>query len=281
MKTNSTDSNSRLILPISARGNTGKSLLLQALGGYCDQRGIVWTGYDLDGSNQSFSRAFPDRVSLRPITGSADHDAILAILRQSLKSEGTTIIDPRAHIDTDLLAVIKKTHFLDRADEAGLRLTVVIVPGDDMDLMEHLAATVSEFGDRVDWLLNHNLAKFPTLKMFRGTPLEVALIGYGARTLTLPVLYDTVRLRWLEVESQQGRGVNLAEFAMNDSLGVDLLIRAIAEEFLKDLYRQFDGIAPILLTQKQLKDFKPASTSATPASATRKRGTGFNYNINQ
>jgi len=57
MKTNK----HRLILPMQAKGNMGKSIEATARACWLNQRGIQWQGFDLDGDNRTLSRLFPAR----------------------------------------------------------------------------------------------------------------------------------------------------------------------------------------------------------------------------
>ena len=50
----------RLILPMQAKGNMGKSIEAAARACWLNQRGIPWQGFDLDGDNRTLSRLFPE-----------------------------------------------------------------------------------------------------------------------------------------------------------------------------------------------------------------------------
>ena len=62
----------RLILPMQAKGNVGKSLEAAARACWLNQRGIQWQGFDLDGDNRTLSRLFPGQTQLVPLSGQAD-----------------------------------------------------------------------------------------------------------------------------------------------------------------------------------------------------------------
>lgn len=56
-----------------------------------------WAGYDLDGDHRSFSRLFPDTVTLRDLTGDEPEAEVIKIAR-TITAAPVTLIDPRAHI---------------------------------------------------------------------------------------------------------------------------------------------------------------------------------------
>ena len=89
----------RLILPMQAKGNMGKSIEAAARACWLNQRGIPWQGFDLDGDNRTLSRLFPSQVMLTPLSGQAeDLDELISILRKTT-AKPVTLVDPRAHLD--------------------------------------------------------------------------------------------------------------------------------------------------------------------------------------
>src|ERR1700689_2954426 len=93
----------RLILPMQAKGNMGKSIEAVARACWLNQRGIQWQGVDLDGDNRTLSRLFPELAKLVPLNGQAeDLDELIRILRQA-SAAPVTLVDPRAHLDGQLI----------------------------------------------------------------------------------------------------------------------------------------------------------------------------------
>src|SRR5580704_14573772 len=105
----------RLILPMQAKGNVGKSLEIAARACWLNQRGINWQRFDLDGDNRTLSRLFPGQAKLVPLNGQADDlDELISILRQSTAAP-VTLVDPRAHLDWQLMNALHATHFFEIA----------------------------------------------------------------------------------------------------------------------------------------------------------------------
>src|SRR5947208_615460 len=80
-----------------------------------NERGIHWQGFDLDGDNKTLSRLFPRRTKLIPLNGQAeDLDELVSILRKTTVTP-VTLVDPRAHLDGQVMKALRATHFFDIA----------------------------------------------------------------------------------------------------------------------------------------------------------------------
>lgn len=90
----------RLILPMQAKGNMGKSIEAAARACWLNQRGIPWQGFDLDGDNRTLSRLFPGQVKLTPLSGQAeDLDELILIAQVPVKIERTQyngVVNPQS-----------------------------------------------------------------------------------------------------------------------------------------------------------------------------------------
>src|SRR2546423_10856909 len=115
----------RLILPMQAKGNVGKSLETAARACWLNQRGIQWQGFDLDGDNRTLSRLFPGQTKLVPLSGQAeDLDELISILRKATAMP-VTLVDPRAHLDGQLMNALHATHFFEIATAQRIGITVM------------------------------------------------------------------------------------------------------------------------------------------------------------
>lgn len=211
----------RLILPIQAKGNVGKSIEATARACWLNQRGIPWQGFDLDGDNRTLSRLFPAQVNLTPLSGQAeDLDELILILRKTT-AKPVTLIDPRAHLDAQLMKALAATHFFDIASAQNIGVTLMVFPFDDMDVMTNLDAVCQFCGKQVDYVVVRNPARASRNRMFDNSPLEKELLDCGAVTITVPVLSEFVKLRLAKLEAEQQRGIPFNEAIGNDGLGLD------------------------------------------------------------
>jgi hypothetical protein len=247
----------RLILPMQAKGNMGKSIEAAARACWLNQRGIPWQGFDLDGDNRTLSRLFPDLVTLTPLNGQAeDLDELILILRKAT-AKPVTLIDPRAHLDAQLMKAISATHFFDIANSQNIGITLMVFPLDDLDVMANLDAVCQFCGNQVDYVIVRNPARAPKSRMFDSSELEKELVNHGAVQIKVPVLSEFVKIRLAKLETDHQRGIPFNEAIANDALGLDIMARGILQDWLLTLFRQYDQIAAKLLPAVEAASIKP------------------------
>jgi hypothetical protein len=247
----------RLILPIQAKGNVGKTIEAAARACWLNERGIDWQGFDLDGDNKTLSRLFPAQTKLVPLSGQADDiDELIAILRKATAAP-VTLVDPRAHLDTPVMKALRATHFFDIAKAQSIAITVMVFPLDDLDVMMNIDAVCRFCGSDVDYVIVRNPARAPKTRMFDGSELEKELLSLHAGSVTLPVLSEFVKLRLAKLETDQQRGVPFNEAVGNDALGLDIMARGVLQDWLCQLFVQYDQIAAKLLPAADAASIKP------------------------
>ena len=247
----------RLILPMQAKGNMGKSIEAAARACWLNQRSIQWQGFDLDGDNRTLSRLFPSQVRLMPLTGQADDlDELISILRKTT-AQPVTLVDPRAHLDGQMMKALAATHFFDIAGAQNIGITLMVFPFDDMDVMTNLDAVCQFCGKQVDYVIVRNPARAPKTRMFDGSPLEKELFNLGAVAVTVPVLSEFVKLRLARLEAEQQRGIPFNEAIGNDALGLDIMARGVLQDWLAIMFNQYDRIAAKLLPVVEAATIKP------------------------
>ena len=268
----------RLILPMQAKGNMGKSIEAVARACWLNQRGIQWQGFDLDGDNQTLSRLFPELAKLVPLNGQAeDLDELIRILRQAAAAP-VTLVDPRAHLDGQLMKALRATHFFDIANAQGIGITVMVFPLDDLDVMTNLDSVCQFCGSEVDYVIVRNPARAPKTRMFDGSELEKELLSHQAGSVTIPILSEFVKLRLAKLEAEQQRGIPFNEAIGNDELGLDIMARGVLQDWFGTLFAQYDQIAAKLLPTLEAANIKPKAAPPIGEPATVKRGAKVNLN---
>jgi len=235
----------RLIVPMQARGNVGKSTTLGALGGWLEQHAVQWRGFDLDPDHRSFARLFPEKVALAPLGDEPEGDLIK--LLRGCAGLPVTVIDPRAHLSEILIRGFELIRFPETFADADGRVTVLLFPADDLEVMTDMDQTVSRLGGTVDYVVVKNRARAPRTRMFDGSELERELQALGAEVLEFPALLSVARNHLAALEADLGRGVCHAEAVMNLDLPIDSLVRMVIEDWIKGIFRKFDRIAGKLL----------------------------------
>lgn len=247
----------RLILPMQAKGNVGKSIEAAARACWLNQRGIPWQGFDLDGDNRTLSRLFPSQTKLVPLNGQADDlDELISILRKATATP-VTLVDPRAHLDGQLMKALHVTHFFEIANAQSIGITIMVFPLDDLDVMTNLDAICQFCGSEVDYVIVRNPARAPKTRMFDNSELERELLNLHAGSITLPVLSEFVKLRLAKLEADHQRGIPFNEAIGNDELGLDIMARGVLQDWLATLFAQYDRIAAKLLPTAEAAAIKP------------------------
>lgn len=268
---NTTTIKHRLVVPIQTRGNIGKSTEAIVRCEWMNQRDVSWQGFDLDVSNRTLSKTYPDNVNLVPESPEPVGD-LIRILKRIRKAD-VTVLDPSAHMNKLILKAFGMMKFPKTAAEAEARATVLVFPIDEISDMEDIATTVDALKDNVDWVVVRNPFKMPVTKFFDGSELERELIDYGAAFLELPSLLSDTRnhLRALEVDAD--RGISPAEALLSDSLKVELVHRLILEEWMRDVFERLDAIAGHLLpTDRAATLAKPEPKAEDPVARNLSRG---------
>ena len=266
----------RLILPMQAKGNLGKSIETAARACWLNQRGIHWQGFDLDGDNKTLSRLFPAQAKLVPLNGQPDDlDELISILRKATAAP-VTVVDPRAHVEGQLMKVLRATHYFDIANAQGIGITVMVFPLDDLDVMTNLDTVCQFCANQVEYVVVRNRARAPKTRMFDGSELEQELLNHHAGSITLPVLSEFVKLRLAKLEADHQRGIPFNEAIGNDELGLDIMARGVLQDWLGNLFAQYDRIAAKLLPSAEAAGIKPKTALPIGEPASARRGAKVN-----
>ena len=264
----------RLVLCVQQRGNLGKSTLLAGFSQYCEQRNVPWQGFDLDPDHRSLVRLFPDNSTLLEL-GNEPEGELIKLVRKSTAAP-VTIIDPRAHLGETVLRAWEMVRFPDTFAAAGGRITVLLFPGDDLEILTNIDAVVSRLADSVDYVIVRNPARQPCTRMFDGSELEADLLRLGAVTLELPTLLAFARNHLAALEAELGRGVTHVEAVADLDLPLDGMVRLILEDWLQTIFRRFDAIAGHLLPSVYAEKIERVDTAPTATAPRTLRGAKIN-----
>ena len=240
-----------LIVPVVKRGNLGKSTCITQLASWLDHIEVQWRGFDLDPDHASFSRLFPENVRLVSL-GTEPEGDLINITRQATESP-VTLIDPRAHISQHLLQAWEIVKFPEHFSESKGRITVLLFPADDLEVMSDMDAVVSQLRDRVEYLVVRNPARSPRSRMFDGSELEKELQQLGAAFFEMPPLLSLARNHLAALEVELGRGVSAVEAASNRELPLDSMVRLVLDDWIRNVFRRFEGIAERILPSSHLQ----------------------------
>ena len=200
---------------------------------------------------------------------------MISILRKTT-AKSVTLVDPRAHLDGQLMKALSATHFFDIAGTQNIGITLMVFPFDDLDVMTNLDAVCQFCGKQVDYVIVRNPARAAKTRMFDNSPLEKELLDCGAVTITVPVLSEFVKLRLAKLEAEQQRGIPFNEAIGNDELGLDIMARGVLQDWLATMFNQYDQIAEKLLPAIEAANIKPKIIPAIGEPFAAKRGAKAN-----
>ncbi|MBK9990938.1 MAG: ATPase [Verrucomicrobia bacterium] len=247
---------------------------MAALAQYCDQRGVPWLGFDLDPEHATFSRLFPEEVILQPL-GDEPEAEVIKIFRRCTETP-VTLIDPRAHLSDVVLRGWDMIRFPEQFSAQGGRITTVVFPGDDLEILTDIDGLVSRLGDKVDYLVVRNPARQPRSRMFDGSPLEDDLKNLGAAFLELPHLLAVARNHLSALEAELGRGITHLEAVANRELPLDGMIRLVVEDWIRTSFRRFDQVADKLLPTEYAAKITRVDTATVVSAPRITRGAKIN-----
>src|SRR5438132_9344378 len=117
--------------------------------------------------------------------------------------------------------------------------------------------------NQVEYVVVRNRARAPKTKMFDGSELEQELLNHHAESITLPVLSEFVKLRLAKLEADHQRGIPFNEAIGSDELGLDIMARGVLQDWLGNLFAQYDRIAAKLLPAVEAANIK-SKTAGPP-----------------
>src|SRR5437667_2959226 len=130
--------------------------------------------------------------------------------------------------------------------------------------------------NQVEYVVVRNRARAPKTRMFDGSELEQELLNLHAGNITLPVLSEFVKLRLAKLEADHQRGIPFNEAIGNDELGLDVMARGVLQDWLGNLFAQYDRIAAKLLPAAEAAGIKPKTALPIGQPATTRPGAKVN-----
>ncbi len=247
-----------------SKGNLGKSLETEFRVAWLERHGVSWHGSDLDDRHATFSGRHPDQTKRYKLGNEQEAKAaFLALFRGILREPAPVhVIDTRAQADELFMAAVEELNFFELCQEHGIRTTFFLFPSDEAESMRNFAR-LAKFGDEaVDFVVVQNPTKSKG-DLYRGSKLEKALEGDGARTLTMPTITPVTLMAMERAEAKAGHGISFAEFASPESHHLERILAGELQWALTRMFEQYDAMAELLLPTEQAEKIKAATTAAT------------------
>lgn len=233
----------RLLTSMQSTGRVGKSTMSEAVLSWLTYAGVPWQAVDCDAEHKTLSARFPERVRFFPVE---DNDKLLALFNYA-GSAPVELIDFPAQATQFLLEGMERFRVLDILEEKGIRLTAFLYAADDATAESSLARIVRAFGERADYLVVKNPARFRSEK-FEASKAAQLLAEKGSPVIELPALTTTTLKELSEAAAKEKRWLPMTDALPHLTTGP----RMETEFFLNRVFAQCEDAAGVLLPDMKL-----------------------------
>ena len=244
----------RFLTCLQSKGGAGKTTLADMLIGWYRFAGVPYSAIDTDLQHRTLSSRYPDV----PLFDSSGMDEFGAVF-QHLPDAPAVLMDCPAQYTDRFLSHADHYDLLHVFEESGIRTTLLMMASDDIDARDSALALVKFFGERVDYVMIENPAKFQS-DGFKRTGLCDWLIAHHAPAITIPKMSLSAIDAWERIEEKTQRRLPLADVVNHPDLP---LFHKLELSKARDMMlRQFEASAqffvpdPAAIKQKA-GDYKP------------------------
>lgn len=256
----STQINHRLITCFQSSGRIGKSTALEGILAWARFAGIPIAAVDCDAEHRTLSKRFP---KAHFVDATRSNNEFLQLVME-LPDAPMAVADFPAQATDFILNAVESLRVLDAFEAREIRMTVLMFAADDPTAQASLAKTYRALGDRADYLLVKNLARYRS-RLFDESALAELFRRNNVPVLELPPITATT-LEAIEVASaEQRRHLTFAEAA--ETVSIPQICRYELQFFQNRIYTQCEDYASILVPQSTAilnKVNRPASKTRQP-----------------
>jgi hypothetical protein len=232
--------NHRFITCFQSSGRIGKSTALEGILAWADFAGVPIAAVDCDAEHLTLSKRFPEAVF---VDATKSNDEFLQLIL-SLPDTPLALADFPAQATDFLLKAMESLRVLDALDQRGTRMTILMFAADDPTATASMAKTYRVLGDRVDYLLVKNPARFRS-QIFDESPLAEVFRKNEVPVLELPAVTTTTLQQIAIASAQRKKHLTFSEAAKLP--GLHQMCRFEIEHFLNRVFVQCEDAAPILV----------------------------------
>jgi hypothetical protein len=236
----------RFIACTQSTGRVGKSTFAEGLISWLRFAKIPFSAIDGDTQHQTLGRRYPNEVETFDATRSIDD---FAKMIQALPAVPVIIVDLPAQATGFLLDAAERLQLLDFFESVGIRPTLIVFTADDPTARESAANTVRFFGDRADYLLVENPARFSAAG-FKKTPFAAWFNERKTPTVHIQAITPGAIDAWQTLERKDRKYLSLDE--ARNSTGLHELIRMELNHARSTFMVQCEDFADLILPDVNL-----------------------------
>jgi hypothetical protein len=251
----------RLITCFQSSGRMGKSTAMEGILTWAAFAGVPVAAVDCDAEHRTLSRRFPEATF---VDATRSRDEFLQLI-MAMPDKPLAVADFPAQATDFLLGAMESLRVLDALEARETRMTVLMFAADDPTATASMAKTYRALGDRVDYLLVKNPARFRS-QAFEGTPLAEVFKRSRVPTLQIPALTVTT-LQAVAVASAEKKK-HLTHVEAVKVASIPQICRFEIEHFINRMLTQCEDAARVLVPDPAAtiknKVFRPTEKITRP-----------------
>ncbi len=252
--------NYRLVTSFQSSGRIGKSTAFEGILTWARFAGIPVAAVDCDAEHKTLSKRFPEAAF---VDASRSKDEFLQLIME-LPDAPLAVADFPAQATDFLLSAMDSLRVLDALDARETRLTVLMFAADDPTATASLAKTYRALGDRADYLLVKNPARFRS-EVFDQTALAELFKKNRVPVLELPTVTATTIQAIETASAERKKHLTFAEAAKIPF--IPQICRFEIEYFLNRMLTQCEDAARVLVPDPAMiknRVSRPTDKAARP-----------------
>ncbi len=217
------------------KGGVGKSLMARVIAQYMIDKDLSFIGFDTDRSHGSLMRFYAGYAS--PVLVDS-YEALDAIMESAVEQPGRRIlVDLAAQTHDPLVKWMDESGVLNLADEMSIKINYWHVMDSGKDSVDLLRKLLDRFGTSVQYGSVRNHIRGREFSVLEQSGEQARAIAMGAKILSLKKLHDSV-IQKIDAASSSFWKAR----TVKDGDGLGLMDRQRVKMWLRDIYRDLDGI---------------------------------------
>jgi hypothetical protein len=232
--------NHRLVTCFQSSGRIGKSTMFEGILAWARFAGIPVAAVDCDAEHKTLSKRFPESAF---VDATRSNDEFLQLIME-LPDTPLAVADFPAQATDFLLTAMESLRVLDALDARDTRVTVLMFGADDPTATASMAKTYRALGNRVDYLLIKNPARFRS-QAFEESALAELFRKNNVPILELPAITTTTLQKIAAASAERKKHLTYAEAVKVPNL--HQMCRFEIEHFLNRVFTQCEDAARVLV----------------------------------
>ncbi|MCE0499160.1 MAG: hypothetical protein LV481_14565 [Methylacidiphilales bacterium] len=252
--------NHRFVTCFQSSGRIGKSTAFQGILTWARFAGISVAAVDCDAEHRTLSKLFPEAAF---VDATRSNDEFLQLI-MDLPDAPLAVADFPAQATDFLLGAMESLRVLDALDARETRMTILMFAADDPTATASMAKTYRALGDRADYLLVKNPARFRS-QAFDESALAELFRKNKVPVLELPAVTTTTLQKIAAASAEKKKHLTFSDAVKVPS--IHQMCRFEIEHFLNRVFVQCEDAERILIpdsTTLENKVFRPADRLARP-----------------